>query len=579
MNRYITTLLVAVAGPGCVGAISGGADETATVPGPTRQDGQNPMPSTPGGTPGAPVPTPGGPAPAASLGTLAAKVTPGAPMLRNLSNREYLNAVSDLIGVRLPLDLIKDWNPTTQFAGFDAITWTNFDTKSVRDRVDALEPILDQAAQSPKVMTCAVTTAAGFPYGGCAKSILEPLAQRAFRRPLTAAELAQLTASYTSAVTLAQTALMDPAAIFKDGVRVALGTILLAPQFITKAESPPAVAFRGARSLDAYELASRLSFMILNSLPDDALWAAAQSGTLASDPNVLTAQVNRLLTTRTDAFTQSFMGQWLDFRQFDSAAAGSIESAMWNETWRTLQQVVKDDVPVPAIVKPGFTYLNSAVAKHYGTMGTFTTSFARFETLERGGILQQGSWLTLSSSGLKTDPIHRGRLVQDRLLCKEIPMPDPSLVDEIAASQAKLPKTATPKEQLEAHRKAGPVCFGCHQLMDPIGLGLEGFDHVGKTRTIYADTKKPVETDSTLLGKPFANFGEMNQLIYEMPEFTRCVAKRLAVFALGRVVEDGAAGDDALIDYLSFAERGQAPGIRAMTLRLVQSRAFQRVVH
>ncbi len=565
--KYIAMLFVAVAGPGCVGAVTGGADKPAG-PGPAAPDEQNPTPSTPGDPP-----------PTTNISMLAAKIPAGAPMVRNLSNREYLNAVSDVVGVRLALDLIKDWNPTTQFAGFDAITWTNYDTKSVRDRADALEPILDRAMQSPKVMTCAVTTTAALAYGGCAKSILEPLAQRAFRRPLTAPEIAQLTESYTSAVTLAQTTFMDAAAIFKEAVRVALGTLLLAPQFITKAELPLAPAFRGDRALDAYELASRVSFMILNSLPDDDLWAAAKSGALASDPNVLTTHVNRLLTTRADAFTQGFMGQWLDFRQFDSADAGSIENALWNETWRTLQQVVRDDLAVPTILKPGFTYLNQSVAKHYGIIGTFTSTFVPFATFDRGGILQQGSWLTLSSSGLKTDPIHRGRLVQDRLLCKEIPMPDASLVDEIAASQAKLPASATPKQMLEAHRKAGPACFGCHQLMDPIGLGLEGFDHVGKTRTVYADTKKPVQTDSTLLGKPFATFSEMNQLIYEMPEFTRCVAKRLAVFALGRVMDDGVAGDDALVDYLSFAERGQAPGIRTMTLRLVQSRAFQRVAH
>jgi hypothetical protein len=578
----MTTLLVAAstsgAGPGCTGGIGGAADEgedPSTEPGEARRADPAPAPAT--------APTPGRPpaatAPATDLGALGAKVPAGTPMFRNLSNREYLNAVSDLIGARLPLQLIADWNPTTQFAGFDAIAWTNYDTKSVRDRVDALEPILDQAVQSPKVMTCAVTAASGLPYGGCAKSVLEPFAHRAFRRPLTAAEIQQLTASYTAAVSLAQTALTDPAAIFKDAIRVALGTILLAPQFITKAESPPSATFRGERALDAYELASRLSFMLLNSLPDDELWAAAKSGALASDPKALPAQAARLLTARTDAFTQTFMGQWLGFRPLDSAAAGSIENAMWNETWRTLQQVVKDDLPVPTLIKPGFTFLNQQIAKHYGITATLTSSFARFATPDRGGILQQGSWLTLSSTRLKTDPIHRGRLVQDSLLCKDIPMPDAALADEIAAAQAKLPATATPKQQLEAHRKAGPACFGCHQYMDPIGIGLEGFDQLGKVRTVYADTGKPVETDSTLLGKPFANFAEMNQLIHEMPEFTRCTARRLAVFALGRIVEEDAPGDVALLDYLSFAERGQPPTLRAMTLRLVQSRAFQRVVH
>ncbi|MBX3203362.1 MAG: DUF1588 domain-containing protein, partial [Labilithrix sp.] len=506
-------------------------------------------------------------------------VTAGPAMTRNLSNREYLNVVSDLIGERLPLDLQRTWTATTQFSGFDAVPWTNLDTKAVRDLSETLEAILDRAVVAPKVMTCSVTEVGRLPYDVCAKSIVEPFALRAYGRPLAPAETEALAKRYAAGVALAEGELTDPHAVFLDGVRAALGAVLLAPQLVTRIEAPPAPDFTGERELDAYELASRLAFMFTASIPDDELWQKAVDGTLASKPEVLAAEVERLVDARTDVFVQSFMGQWFDFRAYDSTAPGTLEHAMWNESWRVMADVLKEDLPVTAIVQPGFTYLNQELATHYNVIGQFSSELTRVAIDERGGVLQQGSWLSLSASPLKTSPIHRGRLVQDRLLCKVVPPPDSALFEEIQKVSDAIPANASVKERLEVHRNAGPACAGCHEYMDPIGLGLEGFDMRGRLRNAYADTGRPVESESTLLGRPFSRFGELNTMIAELPDYHRCAAEKLTVYATRRVVHAASSADADLLAYLTYSADGRPPSLRAMISRLVRSKAFSSVDH
>ena len=536
---------------------------------------------TEGGGPGAYTDTPPGaqepmdPA----LQALHDQVVASTPLARNLSNREYLNATSDLLGVRLPVELQKSWTATIQYSGFDSIPWSNLDTKAIRDRTETLEAILDVAVKAPKVMTCTVTDAASLPYGGCAKSILEPFASRAFGRPLRAAEAQALGKSYDDGVALAQTLLTVPAEIFTDGVRAALGSVLFAPQFLNRMESAPTPGFVGERDLDAYELADRLAFMMLGSIPDDELWAAAQNGTLTSEPGVLRAQATRLLDTKTDVFVQSFMGQWFDFRAYEHADPASLEAALFNESWRTLADIVKNDLPLATLLVPGFTYANDQVASHYGLVAQLGSAFEKIPTPERGGVLQQGSWLALSATPLGTKPMHRGRMVQDRFLCKSVPPPDSALFEMIAAVSAAVPPDATVKEKLRFHREAGEACFGCHQFMDPIGLGLEGFDQFGKVRAVYEDTKKPVETDSDILGTQFANAGELNQILAAMPAFRQCASEKLSMYALKRVVNPAGAQDGALLAYLGHELGGKPVSIREVLLRLVNSRAFLKVNH
>lgn len=510
---------------------------------------------------------------------LAQKVIAGPAMVRNISNREYLSAVSDLIGERIPADLQKAWTATTQFSGFDAVPWSNLDTKAVRDLSETLELVLDRVVVSPKVVTCTAATADDLPYAKCAQQIVEPFAARAYVRPLADAEKQLLAKRYEEAVTLAKTALQDPKAIFTDGLRAALGTVLLAPQFVTRIEAPPAPEFTGERDLNAYELASRLSFMFLGSIPDDELWAKANDGSLVSDPDALRAQAERLIDTKTDLFVQNFMGQWFDFRAYANAAPGTLEHAMYDESWRVMADIVKEGLPVTAIVKPGFTYLNKDLAAHYNVVGQFPAELTRVQTDERGGILQQGSWLSLSATPLKTSAIHRGRLVQDRLVCRVVPPPDSALFEKIQMVSQSIPATASVKERLEAHRSAGQACFGCHEYMDPIGLGLEGFDQRGRLRNAYAESGKPVETESNFLGTPFKRFSELNQMLSDLPDYQKCAAEKLAVYSTRRIVDTKAIADGDLVTYLTQPVDGKPPSVRRMIVRLVTSKAFRKVNH
>ncbi len=503
---------------------------------------------------------------------LAAKVKPSSTALRALSNREYLTSVSDLFGIDYPKTLIQPWAATPGYSGFDSIGWANFDTKLVRDRLATLEVILDGAMSSPKVMTCSATSSTQVIYDACAKSIVERLAERAFRRPLTPEEKTLLTTAYTKGVQLAQCRVASE--LLKEGVRAALATVLLAPQFQIKAELATD-GFTGERELTAYELASRLSYFITNSLPDDELWAAAKDGSLVS-PDVLQKQAERLLAANTDRFVENFLGQWFGFRELDTAT-DPLEQAMFQETRLTLREILVNDMPAISIVQPRFTYLNSRLATHYGVPGEFNEFFKRVTMTERGGILAQASVLRLTSNSVhETSPIRRGRWVQGRLLCKTIPPPPPELSEQISNASMAVPANATVKQRLAMHEKAGAACHGCHQFMDPIGIGLEGFDSLGKKRTTYEDMR-PVETDSNLFGTPFANFEGLNELLYAMPEVKQCAAEKIAVHALGRVIQN--TGEDAdLIAYLA-SESGKQLTFKDIVVKMVRSVAFRRVVH
>ncbi len=506
----------------------------------------------------------------------AALVKPSPFALRAMSNREYLASVSDLIGVELPLSLIQPWTPTPQYSGFDAIGWANFDTKLVRDRLTTIEPILAAALTSTKVMTCIAASPSQLEYSVCAQSIVTRLAERAFRRPLAAAELALLKKAYDDGVALARGNFSTDNELLGEGVRAALSTVFLAPQFMVKAELAPAPGFVGDRDLTPYELASRLSFFLTNSVPDDELWAAAKDGSLSS-PDVLARHAERLLTAHPDRFVENFVGQWFGFREL-ATATDPLEQAMFQESRLTLREILASDLPANTIVNPRFTYLNQRLATHYGVPGAFTTAFQRVASAERGGILAQASVLKLTSnSTAETSPIRRGRWVQERLLCKAIPLPPPELAALISASSMSIPATATVKERLQMHHNAGPACNGCHQYMDPIGLGLEGFDPLGKKRTVYPDGRR-VETDSVMFGSPFAGFEGLNELLAGMPDVQRCAGEKLAVHALGRVIGNTGADRD-LVSSLTTSESGDPMSFRQIVVRLVRSTAFRKISH
>jgi hypothetical protein len=505
-------------------------------------------------------------------------ISPNPAKLITLSNTEYLTSVAELTGTTPSADLVKDWSPSPTYSGFEGINSTVMNRKYAEDHITGVEKMVEAALGSAKVMTCTTTT--NFSYGTCGQSIVERIAKRAYRRPLLADEKAALKTAFERGVSEAQgSGLAMPAlTVLKEGVRAGLSAVFLAPQFMIRGELPPTPTFVGERPLNAYELATRLAFFFRGAGPDDELFAKAESGELLQE-SVIDAQIDRLI--QVDKFAETFMSQWYGIHDFTRAGASTLEAAMWLEAKLTFQELVKSRTPVDKFLSPGFTYLVPSLGTHYGIPGSFSASGTRVVTQERGGMLMLGAFLTATSPPLLTSPIRRGKFVQSRVLCKNMPPPPEALQDQISASLESIPATATPKERIALHSQTSSVCYGCHQYMDPIGLGLEGFDPTGKKRTVYDnDPSKPVETDSTLLGTPFRNFEELNGLLGAMPEVSRCAAEKVAIFSLGRIVSGAQGGEDAaLVDGVSRKVDGQWPDLREVTRRMVRTIAFRNVVH
>ncbi|MEZ0313925.1 MAG: DUF1588 domain-containing protein [Myxococcota bacterium] len=491
---------------------------------------------------------------------------------RTLSNTEYRKSLSSLLGYDIPASLFEGWTPSLTFSGFDGVLWSGFSGKATQDRIATVEALIDGVVASPRVMICEPEEASG---QACATRILERFVPRAFRRPLQANELAELTALYRDGFMLAEGKVPSARDQFHEGLRVVIASVLLSPQLMVRVEPLPA---EGERDLDAYELATRLAFFMTGAPPDDELWLAAETGALL-EVDVLRAHAMRLLFTRTADFVDTFMGQLFDFRQLATAPADSLKHDFYRESSLVLGEIVAAELPASSLVAPGFTYLNPALATHYGVgppSYAFTSDdFLRFETNERGGILQQGSVLSLTSTETKTSPTRRGRWVQGRLLCKTIPPPGPELLEQITAVSASIPADATVKQRVDAHRSAGPACAGCHQYMDPIGLGLETFDMLGKTRAYYDQAAtRIVETASELLGTPFTTFAELNVLLAAMPDVNTCLAEKMVVHGLGQMP---AADDEGLIFALSAPVDGHDPSFADLVERFVTSTPFRRI--
>ncbi len=491
---------------------------------------------------------------------------------RTLSNTEYRKALSSLLGYPVPASLFAGWTETLTYSGFDGVLWSGLSGKATQDRITTVDALLDGVVASPRVMLCEPDDVSG---EACAGRILQRFASRAFRRPLGETELAELAALYREGFSLAQGRVPSARDQFHEGLRVAIAAILLSPQLMVRVEPPPA---EGERDLGAFELATRLAFFMTGTLPDDELWLAAESGALV-EVEVLRAHAMRLLFTRTADFVDTFAGQLFDFRQLATAGAGTLAHEFYRESAAVMSEIVTRELPASSLVAPGFTYLSGTLAAHYGigppSYAFMNDDMLRFETSERGGILQQGSVLSLTSTTTKTSPTRRGRWVQGRLLCKTIPPPGPELLEQITSVSANIPADATVKQRVDAHRKAGPACAGCHQYMDPIGLGLEAFDMLGKTRAFYDQAATlPVETDSELLGQPFTTFQELNGLLAKMPDVNTCLAEKLVIHGLGQMPVEG---DEGLIAALSAPVDGHDPSFADLVERLVTSTPFRRI--
>ena len=290
-------------------------------------------------------------------------------------------------------------------------------------------------------------------------------------------------------------------------------------------------------------------------------------------------QAKRLMSTYEERFIRLFFEQLFDIGRYATESADSVKSDFYKEGYLVFRDLFKSDANLSQFIRPGFTYLNTRLASHYGMSGGNggnANEFVRVDTADRGGVLQQGAFLASTSLPDATHPIKRGKWVQGRLLCKEIAPTPPELLAKIGEVQRSIPMDTPIHKRFELHRQAGTSCFNCHRYMDPLGLGLESYDQLGRVRTLYENNpSKPIVDGGDVDGKSFKGPKAMNDLITELPDFSRCMGERLTVYMLGKLP---VAADIPYHESLSRKVNGKLPSFREMVLRTIGSKGFREVM-
>jgi Protein of unknown function (DUF1592)/Protein of unknown function (DUF1588)/Protein of unknown function (DUF1587)/Protein of unknown function (DUF1585)/Protein of unknown function (DUF1595)/Planctomycete cytochrome C len=372
----------------------------------------------------------------------------------------------------------------------------------------------------------------------CAKRILSTVAQRAFRRPVNARDIQMLLPFYGAG---------RERSGFENGIQEALTRILVDPEFIFRIERAPAGVADTPSRLSDLELASRLSFFLWSTIPDDTLLTLAKQGKL-SDPVVLEAQVRRMLTDdRSNALVTNFVSQWLELRSLQGISPNperfpetvfdeNLRDAFRRETELFVQSQLRDDQSLLDLLTANYTFVNERLARHYGIPNIYGSRFQRVTLTDdrRGGLLGQGSILALTSYADRTSPVLRGKWLLGNIFGMPPPPPPPN----IPAFEDKADgKPVSARQAMERHR-ANPVCATCHVRMDPLGFALENFDAVGRWRAMGEDGR-PIDASGSLPdGTHFTGVAGLRELaVSHKDDFVRTFAEKLLMYATGRGIE------------------------------------------
>ncbi|MBV9508469.1 MAG: DUF1592 domain-containing protein [Acidobacteriia bacterium] len=377
----------------------------------------------------------------------------------------------------------------------------------------------------------------------CASKIVASLARRAFRRPATPQDTETLMSFYQQG--------RNEGGDFDHGIELALRRILADPEFVFRKEAePPNVKPGDKYRVSDLELASRLSFFLWSSIPDDQLLTLAGQNKL-HEPEVLQAQVRRMLSDpRSDQLVLNFAGQWLQLRGLKAQSPvtsefpdfdDNLRRAMQKETELFVDSVVHEDRSVLELLDGNYTFVNERLAKHYGIPNVYGSNFRRVtlgpDLDVRRGLLGKGSLLTVSSQPGRTSPVQRGKTVMQVFLGVEPPPPPPNVPAlKVDPSDVHGGTKPTMRQQMEMHRKVEP-CASCHKIMDPIGLALENFDAVGEWRN--SEYGNPINAAGALVDgtKMDGVIGLRQALVKYSPQFVRVVTEKLMIYALGRGTE------------------------------------------
>jgi cytochrome c553 len=427
-----------------------------------------------------------------------------------------------------------------------------------------------EKASRKKILICDPATGSA-----CVEKIVTNLAHHAYRRPPTKAEIAGLMKFVAMAKAQGQST--------EQGIQLALEAMLVSPEFLFRVERDPnPTDSEKVHRLSDVELASRLSYFLWSSMPDDELLGLAEAGKL-KDPATLDAQVKRMMTDRKAiAFADNFAGQWLEIRNLDSIKPDpqkfplwtpELKEAMRTETSMFFQYVLAENRPLTEFIDAKYTFLNENLAKFYGIPGVKGPDFRRVELTgdqgaQRGGVLTQGSVLAVSSYPSRTSPTIRGKYILNNVLGTPPPPPPP---DVPALDVEKVGSEVSLRKQLEAHR-ANAVCASCHSKMDVLGFGLENYDAIGKWRTV--DGKFPIDVGGTMpSGKSFQTAAEMRTiLVGSMPQISRCLIEKIMTYAMGRGMQTY---DNRAIDQINKDLAADSYKFQTLIYDVVRSLPFQ----
>ena len=374
----------------------------------------------------------------------------------------------------------------------------------------------------------------------CARLILSTLARRAYRRPPSEEEIGELLGFYRQGQ-------RDKG--FEAGIGMAIERMLAGPEFLFLAERVPEdVASGSVYRISDMELATRLSLFLWSSIPDDELLSIAEAGRL-SEPAILEQQVRRMLDDpRSNAMIDNFAAQWLNLGKLNVAAPDielfpyfedNLRRALQTETKLFFEYVFRNDRPLLELLDADYTFVNERLARHYGIPDIYGNHFRKVSlaNMPRGGLLGQGSILTVTSYANRTAPTIRGKWVLENILSSPPPPPPadvPGLRDKDDEG-----KIMSMREQMEQHR-ANPVCASCHKVMDPLGFALENFDAIGKWRTLDAASNSTIDASGSLPdGTTFEGFEGLREVLLEKrrDDFVLTVVEKLLTYALGRELE------------------------------------------
>ncbi|MFO0548292.1 MAG: DUF1592 domain-containing protein [Polyangiaceae bacterium] len=403
----------------------------------------------------------------------------------------------------------------------------------------------------------------------CVREIIEGFGRRAYRRTLSAAEVDGLVSVYQLA--------LDNGDDANKGIELVLRAILTSPNFLFRVEIDDEPTSLEAHPLSGFELASRLSYFLWSSTPDDTLLDLAESGELV-DPTVLEAQVDRMLADdKSRALVDNLGGEWLFFRALAGKTPTAAAYPSFDETLRASMQAEAEaffsdllhdpDLTLTDLVRADFTYVDARLAEHYGLPAPTSGALERVAVggAPRGGLLRQGAWLTVTSNPDRTSPVKRGRWILENLLCDEPPPPPPG----VEGFKPQDLEVKTQKELLAAHR-ADPACSGCHASMDPLGLALENYDGIGAFRT--EDKGEPIDPSGEVGDVSWQTPDELLDLLSVDPRLPACAVEKMFVYALGRGVD---ASDAPYLENLSAEFQVNGLALRELLRLIATSEPFR----